>query len=140
MMAEFSDIKIMRVITEEVTAPRNDGTPGSALYAVPFELSDSPPAEWANAFVANWNSPPRYTSMHRPGIARLIGNRVVLDGTTMEEVEKYHKNTLSLVLSETNKAYREWLARREQQRRREEESSESHRKSVEDAAKRIKFD
>ena len=139
-MAEYSDIKIMRVVTKEVTEPRNDGTPGSGLYAVPFELSDSPPAEWADVFVANWNSPPRYTSMHRPGIARLIRNRVVLDGTTMEEVEKYHKDTILLVLSETNKAYSEWLARSEQQRRRDEESSESHRKSVEDTAKRIKFD
>lgn len=28
----FEDIRITRVIVEEVTAPTNDGTPGSALY------------------------------------------------------------------------------------------------------------
>ena len=37
-------IKIVRLITEEVSTPRLDGTPGSALYRVPFELSAAPPA------------------------------------------------------------------------------------------------
>ena len=29
-------IKIVRLITEEVSTPRLDGTPGSALYRVPL--------------------------------------------------------------------------------------------------------
>ena len=66
----FVDIKITRVIVEDVTQPRNDGTPGSALYAVPFAFSRRPPSEWAQLFVALWDQPPRWTSMHRPGIAR----------------------------------------------------------------------
>jgi hypothetical protein len=34
--------------------------------------------------------------MHRPNIARGTGDKVVLDGTTIEEIEKYHKETLVL--------------------------------------------
>lgn len=48
------------------------------------------------AFIKTWNQPPQFTTMHRPGIARVSGDRVILDGTTIEEVEKYHRDTLKL--------------------------------------------
>jgi hypothetical protein len=34
--------------------------------------------------------------MHRPGIAILTGDKVYLNGTTVEEVQKYHRDTLKL--------------------------------------------
>jgi len=43
--------------------------------------------------------------MHRPGIARVSGDKVYLDGTTIEEVQKYHRDTLVLALEETNRLY-----------------------------------
>ncbi len=70
---EFEDIKITRVIVEDITAPRNDGTPGSALYSIPFALSRRPPSEWAQMFIGSFSHPPRYTQMHRPGIASVQG-------------------------------------------------------------------
>ncbi len=51
------DIHILRVISDEVTYPRNDGTRGSALYTVPFLLSASPSATWARLFLRHWNPP-----------------------------------------------------------------------------------
>ncbi|MGH7949443.1 MAG: toll/interleukin-1 receptor domain-containing protein, partial [Candidatus Binataceae bacterium] len=88
------EIKIVGVIVDEVGQPRNDGSRGSALYTVPFRLSATPSREWAIVFIDAWNSPPRFTTMHRPGIARVEGARVVLDGTTIDEVEQYHLETL----------------------------------------------
>jgi hypothetical protein len=41
----FEDIKITRVIVEDITEPRSDGTRGCALYAIPFALSRRPPSE-----------------------------------------------------------------------------------------------
>jgi len=32
----------------------------------------------------NWRHPPSFTTMHRSSIARISGNKIVLDGTTME--------------------------------------------------------
>lgn len=87
-------IKIVRLITKEVSTPRLDGTPNSALYRIPFELSAAPPAGWATAFVEAWNHPQSFTSRHRPGIASVLGRKIVLDGTTVEEVESHHKETL----------------------------------------------
>lgn len=136
----FDDIKITRVIVEDITEPRNDGTTGSALYSIPFALSAAPSSEWSSLFVQNWNHPSRFTTMHRPGIASVHGSIVVLDGTTVEEVERYHRDTLQLAVADTNRQYREWLHKQEQDRASEEYMRAEHRKRVEEASKRIKFD
>ncbi|HEX9425575.1 MAG TPA: toll/interleukin-1 receptor domain-containing protein [Pyrinomonadaceae bacterium] len=138
--AQFEDIKVTRVIVEEITEPRNDGTKGSALYSVPFALSRRPSVEWSNLFIENWNHPPRWTTMHRPGIAEISGSTISLNGTTIEEVERYHRDTLQLAVDQTNKQYREWKRRQDEQRAREKAKSKEHRKHVDQAAKGIKFD
>jgi hypothetical protein len=138
--AKFEDIKITRVIVEDITAPRNDGTHGSALYSIPFALSGRPPSEWAKIFDGNWSHPPRFTSMHRPGIAKVEGATLTLNGTTIEEVERYHRDTLQLAVAQTNKQYREWQAEKQQREAEERVKREEHRKRIEDASKRIKFD
>jgi TIR domain len=138
--SEDEDIRITRVIVEEITEPQNNGTPGSALYSIPFALSRRPPSAWAEMFIANWNHPPRWTTMHRPGIARLSGSTVSLNGTTIEEVEHYHRDTLQLAVDETNRQYREWRNEQDQHRAREQTARENHRKRVEDVSKKITFD
>ena len=40
--------------------------------------------------------------MHRPGIASVIGDRIILNGTTVEEIEKYHRDTLRVVVERVN--------------------------------------
>lgn len=138
--SEFEDIKITRVIIEEITEPRNDGTPGSALYSIPFALSHRPPAEWTELFTENWNHPPPLSLMHRPGIASVYGATVTLNGTTIDEVERYHRDTLQLAIAETNRQYRELRREQDLRRSREDALREEHRKRIEDATKRIRFD
>jgi hypothetical protein len=134
------DIKITRVIVEDVTEPKNDGTAGSALYSVPFALSKTPPATWAELFIENWSHPPRFTMMHRPGIAKIFGATVVLVGTTIEEVERYHRDTLQLAINQTNNQYKEHERLREESEAQKQIQSDRHRKLIEDTSKRIKFD
>ena len=133
-------IKINGIIADEVTTPRNDGTRGSALYKVPFQLSARPSPEWARLFVETWNRPPRFTGMHRPGIARVEGDRVILDGTTMEEVEKYHRDTLKLVLERVNELMAQLEDEKKRQAAARDEELQAHKDNVQDAAKRLKFD
>ncbi len=104
-------IKIKGIILDEIGTPRNDGTPGSALYRVPFQLSRRPSADWARHFVQTWDRPPSSTSSHRPGIARIEGDRIILDGTTVEEVEKRHRDTLKVVVETVNRDVAEYEAR-----------------------------
>lgn len=136
----FEPIEITGVIVDEVGSPRNDGTRGCALYRVPFRLSAHPPSEWAQMFVQSWNNPSRFTTMHRPGIASVEGDKAILDGTTVDEVEQVHRETLVLATQEANRLYVELLQKRLLQQERERKRAEEHRRSVEDAAKRIRFD
>ena len=95
-------IQILGVVTEEMRTPRNDGTRGSALYDVPIQLSRIPSPTWARLFEKTWDHPPAFTSRHRPGICRVIEDRIILKGTTVEEVSNTHAVTLKGVLGEVN--------------------------------------
>ncbi len=134
------DIRISGIIADKVTTPRMDGSRGSALYEVPFRLTRHPPSDWNELFVQSWNRPPQFTSMHRPGIASVEGDIVWLRGTTLEEVEKYHRDTLKLVVAEANTRHEHIRRREDAKGDAEAERERRHRASVDDAAKRISFD
>jgi hypothetical protein len=137
---DFEPIRIVGIAEEGVGRPRRDGSPGSALYRVPLRLSRTPSPEWARHFVETWNHPPQFTTMHRPGIASVSGDSIVLDGTTMEELERYHVETLRHVLAKVNTD----IAAHERQERaraeREAEAKRQHEESVREVAARLKFD
>lgn len=132
-------IKIIGVMVDKVTEPRMDGTPGSALYIVPFQLNRRPSSLWADLFIDKWNSPPRYTSMHRPRIASVRGDNIVLDGTTLEEVKQSHRDTLLLCVDEANKLEQQIVAKQQRDAEQAHQRSDSHRKSVRDLADDIDF-
>lgn len=137
---EIEPIKIEGVIVDEVTTPKMDGSRGSALYKIPFKLSRRPSHIWQEAFVQTWNRPPRWTSMHRPGIASVSGNKIILDGTTIEEVEKYHRDTLKLSVERANEIEKKYEAQKKREEEIERIRVEKHEDEVKEAAKRIKFD
>lgn len=139
-LTEFESIQIKGIIADQVGTPRNDSTRGSALYKIPFRLSQRPPDEWAEIFVNTWNHPPRFTTMHRPRIAFVVGDTIVLDGTTIEEVRDYHRETLILCVQETNRKYQEFDNRRKQAVEREQQQLNNHRRNVNDISNQIKFD
>jgi hypothetical protein len=139
-MSDFEPIRIVGVVEESVTKPRNDGTRGSALYSVPFKLSGRPPAEWADYFPRAWDHPSSWTSAHRPGICEVRGDTIWLNGTTLEEVEKTHKATLLLALDDTNARYAEYAAKVEADQKKRQQEEGEHRRRVSEQAKKIKFD
>ncbi len=122
---QFEPIRIVGLIANEVGTPRNDGTRGSALYAVPFQLSRRPTPSWADHFVQTWNNPPSYSTRHRPRIARVEGDRIILDGTTVEELAEVHRSTLRVVVARVNQDIEEW--ERTQHRAAEEEAGAATR-------------
>lgn len=137
---EEAPIRITGIVVDEVGVPRGNGTSGSALYRVPFRLSRRPPPGWAEFLVRAWNSPSRYTSAHRPGIASVVGNRIILDGTTVEEVERYHRETLILAVNQANEEYKNCQRRQRKREEAERKRIEEHKSAVDEAAKRIRFD
>jgi hypothetical protein len=136
----FQPIRILNIVVDEVTAPRNDGTRGSALYCVPFQLSRRPSSEWADGFVHNWDHPPQWDTSHRPGIARVSGDKIYLDGTTIEEVRDTHRQTLMLALDATNRIIEDYERRKFAKEREQRRVKEEHERRVREGANRIKFD
>ena len=136
---DFIPIVITGVIVDEIGEPRNDGTPGSALYRVPFRLSRRPPREWGELFIVAWDHPPRYSTMHRPGTASIAGDTVSLNRTTIEEVEKYHRKTLILAAQIANQKYQALLEERRTQEQIREAQAAEHKRHIEDVGKRISF-
>ena len=133
-------LRIIGVIVDEVTEPTLDGTRGSGLYIVPLRLSRKPSSRWSEIFVQTWNHPPRFSTMHRPGIASVQDARIILNGTTIEEVKEYHRETLILCVDETNKKEAAIIERKNREDKRRRQQSEAHRRTVEDAAKDVFFD
>lgn len=133
-------VAITGVDTDGVGRPRHDGSRGSALYKVPLTLSATPDSTWAQLFVQHWNSPPRFTTMHRPGIASVAGDRIVLNGTTMDEVERYHAETLRLVVEATNRDRQEIAEQKDRERDAEIARAADHERSVGEIAERLRFD
>jgi hypothetical protein len=133
-------IRIVGIVKEGVGTPRTDGSRGSALYRIPLRLSRQPSPVWARHFVDTWDHPPQFTMMHRPGIASVSGDTVILDGTTMEELERYHLKTLRYVLIQVNADVAAHEARERVKAEREAQLRLEHEESVRDIASRLKFD
>jgi hypothetical protein len=135
-----ADIELLEIDAENVGQPRNDGTRGSALYRVPIKLSGRPTQLWGEIAIRVWDNPPSYSTMHRPGIASIEGDRFVLDGTTVEEVAQHHAKTLKLVVERANQEARRVEQERETEKERKEQQARDHKASVAEAAKRVKFE
>ena len=136
---EKEPIRILGIITDEVTAPTMDGTPGCALYKIPFRLSRKPSDLWCKIFLQKWKMPSCYTSMHSPDIASIQADKIILDRTTIEEVEKYHRETLILCVNETNKREQELIEEQKKLAELKEQRKRKHFSNVTKIAKSIQF-
>lgn len=135
----FLNIEITNIISDKVTMPKMDGSQGSALYSIPFQLSEAPTSKWEEYFNYFWNSPPKFTSMHRPGIAAVTQDVLWLRGTTIEEVKKYHRDTLLLAIDEANKAYNKEIIETEKKRIRELQKQDKITQQINDGISDITF-
>jgi hypothetical protein len=78
--------------------------------------------------------------MHRPGIAEVHGDRIVLNHTSIEEVKEVHRDTLKLVVEVVNQDYAAALKRKQDAEKAEAERVGRHRDNVRRLADDIKFD
>lgn len=132
-------VRILEIIKEEVTVPRMNGTRDSALYKIPFRLSKTPSSLWRELFVKNWNMPSKFSTMHRPGKASVCGDKIILDGTTIEEVRDYHQETLQLCVEAANKKEKEIYEAEQRKKEQENALKNQHYNNVNEVAEKIIF-
>jgi len=137
---QFEPIKIVGILFDEVGEPLRDGSRGSALYAVPFKLSRSPSREWSDLFIRVWDHPPKWSSQHRPGTARVTNDRIVLTRTTIEEVKEVHRETLKVVVEEVNRQIETQVRQRRMAIEAENRQRQNHSENVRKIAGEINFD
>lgn len=133
------EVTILGIITNEVTIPKMDGSAGSALYKIPFQLSKTPSSLWTKLFLQNWDSPPSFTTMHRPSIASVYSDKILLNGTTIEEVKKYHRETLILCVEISNQQEKQIQEQERIKQEQREKRERDHYNNVINEAKDIKF-
>lgn len=136
---ENEPIRILGIIKEQVTMPTMDGTPGCALYKVPFRLSRKPSDSWKEFFLQSWRMPSCFTSMHRSNIASIYEDEIILDGTTIEEVRDYHGKTLNLCVEEANEREQAYLEKQQQLSELKEQKRKQHFSNVAKIADDIQF-
>lgn len=136
-MKTYSPVNI-RIV--EIDESKTQPIPNEALYKIFIELNQYPSIDWADLFIQCWNHPPQFTSMHKPSIASIQGKYIVLDGTTADEIQQYHKDTLKLVLAETNKNYNSMMEKETERLNKEEEQKNKNINEEKEKQKGIKFD
>jgi hypothetical protein len=78
--------------------------------------------------------------MHRPGIGSLQGDTIVLDGTTMDELERYHVETLRHVIEKVNHDVAQAEARERATLERQKRLDDAHRRDIDDISDRLDFE
>jgi hypothetical protein len=116
---EIGDFQPIRIIGEgEVTVLKDNKNEINTLCdirvtplcRISFQLSCQPPYEWERMFIDAWKNPSSYiANWHRSDMASIEGDKVVLNETTEEEVEKYHRKTLDQAIEEANRQYQKYL-------------------------------
>ena len=132
-------IKIKGILVDEVSEPDFDGTRGSALYKIPFELNKEPDYIWCELFREIWDRPPKFTQMHRPGIGYVSGNKIILDRTTIKEVRDYHRDTLLSVINEVNRRYSILKDKEKKEQQQQNKKREDHYRDIKDISNDIDF-
>jgi hypothetical protein len=139
---KMEEIAIVSVDDEGITMPQDYGKGSAVLYSVPFKLNQTPSSLWCDVFVQTWNSNLLVPYSHKQGIARVEGDKIILDGTTIEEVEDRHKDTLKHCIAEANRKTATQLYH-EKQKEQEEQAERERRadilKNAQEKAKKIKF-
>ena len=87
--------QIKGIVLDEIGTPRSDQNARECPLQGSFPALASPVGRLGTVLVQTWDRPPSFSTMHRPASpeSRVI---VILDGTTVEEVEKVHLDTLKL--------------------------------------------
>jgi hypothetical protein len=136
MKAEnYEPIRITGIIVDRVSDPQS----GANLYEIPLRLSRTPDPDWVHHFLQAWDMPQHFASSHRPAM-EVGSDSIILDGTTIDELEQFHLQALKLAAEEANRLASEEKGKLRQTANAEEQKKIEHREHVSAVAKRLRFD
>jgi hypothetical protein len=107
-MVDFVPIRIIEWNLEKVLKPCSAGAPESALVNMSFRLSGSAPSEWADYFVDAWMRSSWFEGVSSP---QVVDDKVLLNGTTLDQLTQIYKRLLRIGLEEANQKYIQFLGK-----------------------------
>ena len=130
----FSAIRVVGLLVDETVQSASRGDSDSERFDLEFRLSEYAPARWRNLFIRAWDSPVSLSSKSQPGIANVDGNRLTLEGVTLETSIRHHRSALAVAVEEANCVYQDELRLAEEVRAQQEARDRELREKVESVA------
>lgn len=130
----YEPVRITGVITDQITDP----PPGGTRYEIPLRLSRVPEPEWVKYLLRAWDAQ-NHPATHRTGI-EVGSDRIILDSTTIEDLEQFHVKTLKLALDEANAFASEDNNKLLATLSAEQIKQKQHREHVNTLAQRLRFE
>ncbi len=132
--SKYEPIRITNIIIEQVTEPQI----GARHYKIPLRLSRIPDSEWMRQFLRAWEELKGLASTQLPGV-EIGSDRIILDGTTIDDLEQFHIKVLKQALDEANRISRDKYEKLHDSGDGKKELTQHH-EYVAEIAKRIRFD
>ncbi len=132
---KYEPVRITNIIVEQVSEP----LVGALHYKIPLRLSRIPEPEWVRQFLRAWDEQKDLTSMHLPAM-EIGSDRIILDGTTIDDLEQSHIGALKLAVDEANRISTEKYEELQDPGGVRKKEQTRHHEYVAEVAKRIRFD
>ena len=131
------EVKVLGVVVKEVSEPQSAGR-GRMVYDVPLQLSRRVPREWARYFLNAWHNGPNLMAVRKPAVVNVGADRIVLEGTNIEEVEQL-LGLIKFALSEANRKSQGDATRHDEEEVIMQQKRNEHLHHVEETARRLRF-
>ncbi|MGH2684007.1 MAG: hypothetical protein ACRDJP_00880 [Actinomycetota bacterium] len=136
---DFEPVRLARVVTNEVGFPSDNSDGSRGVYTVVFQLSYEPSARWGDYLVHYWDRPQVAYAQgkHRPGMVSVVANRLMMEETTIDEVEGFHLPVLKAAVRMANEAEARALVEDHRRAERRQLVEAEHRRHIAEVAKRL---
>lgn len=131
---EDESVKLAGVIIEAMRSPSGSSLDGP--YDIPFQLSRVTSPEWEQEFLKAWDG---LTSKGQTVMASVGADRIILNSTTIDNVERVHLDTLKRAVAEANRATREAQEKLRRRAELEEQKKREHLRHVQTVVERLNF-
>ena len=135
MKPDFEEpIRLTGVVVEAMRDPSGPSLDGP--YDIPFRLSRAASPEWEQEFLKAWD---RLSTKGQTVTASLGPDQIILNATTIDDVERLYLGVLKRSVAEANRATLEETEKLRRRAELEEQKRQEHRRHILAVVKRLNF-